>query len=164
MPRVPSLSSAPGPRQRRSKDPAADRGDAVAAAGSRLPVPGGKSCTLWERAQLTASSKACRTTARTPYPPRGPRTHRPNASLDVLPAVNCGDSSCRPAVSMAVHAAIAVGWSVVEVRAERLCRILARALRRALMRATDLREGGCLRPRRLRADAPRLDFGDSSTP
>ena len=56
-----------------------------------------------------------------------------------------------------------VGWSVVEVRAEQLCRILARAARRALMRATDLRGGGCLRPRRLRAGALRLDFGDSST-
>lgn len=63
-----------------------------------------------------------------------------------------------------VHAAIAVGWSVVEVCAERLCRIIVLALRLALMRATDLRAGGCLRPRRLRADAlRRLDFGDSST-
>lgn len=64
---------------------------------------------------------------------------------------------------MAVHAAIAVGWSVVEVRAERLCRVAVLALRRALMRATDLREGGCLRPRRLCASALRLDFGGSST-
>lgn len=90
---------------------------------------------------------------------RGPGT------FDVLLAVNCGDSSCRPAVSIGqhVHAAIAVGWSVVEVRAERLCRITGLALRRALMRATDLREGGCLRPCRLRADALRLDFGSSST-
>src|SRR5947199_65879 len=83
--------------------------------------------------------------------------------LDVLPAVNCGDSSCRPAVSIGAHAAIAMGWSVAEVCAERLCRIKVLALRLALMRATDLREGGCLRPRRLRADALRLDFGDSST-
>jgi hypothetical protein len=63
---------------------------------------------------------------------------------------------------MAVHAAIAVGWSVVEVRAERLCRIAALALRRALMHATDLREGGCLRPRRF-DEALRLDFGEPST-
>jgi hypothetical protein len=63
---------------------------------------------------------------------------------------------------MAVHAAIAVGWSVVEVRAEQLCRIAALALRRALMRATDLREGGCLRPRRFN-EARRLDFDGSST-
>ena len=86
------------------------------------------------------------------------------AWIDVLPAMNCGDSSCRPTVSIGVHAAIAVGWSVVEVRAERLCRIAALASRRALMRATDLREGGCLRPRRLcAATALRLDFGGPST-
>jgi hypothetical protein len=45
----------------------------------------------------------------------------------------------------------AVGRLVVEVRADRLCRFAALALRLALMRATDLRVGydGCLRPRRL---------------
>lgn len=91
-----------------------------------------------------------------------PFTSNNGASVDVLPAVNCGDSSCRPAVSIGHgYAAIAVGWSVVEVCAERLCRITVLALRRALMRATDLREGGCARPRRLRADALRLDFGSS---
>jgi PPOX class F420-dependent enzyme/OxyR family protein len=87
----------------------------------------------------------------------------PELRFDVLPAMNCGDSSYRPAVSIGVHAAIAVGWSVVEVCAERLCRITVLALRRALMRATDLREGGCLRPRRLCAGALRLDFDDPST-
>jgi len=60
--------------------------------------------------------------------------------------MDCGDSSCRRAVSIGVHAAIAVGWSVVEVGAERLGRSTVLAFRRALMRATDLREGGCLRP------------------
>jgi hypothetical protein len=83
--------------------------------------------------------------------------------VDDLPAVNCEDSSCQSAVSIAAHAAIAVGGRVVEVCAEQLCRIMVLALRLALMRATDLREGGCLRPRRLRANALRPDFGDSST-
>ncbi|MDT5348400.1 MAG: hypothetical protein QOH91_1687, partial [Mycobacterium sp.] len=39
----------------------------------------------------------------------------------------------------------AVGRLAVEVRADRLCRFAAL---RALMRATDLRDGGCLRPGR----------------
>lgn len=42
------------------------------------------------------------------------------ATVDVLPAVNCGESSCRPVVLIAAHAAIAVSRPVVEVRAERL--------------------------------------------
>jgi hypothetical protein len=46
---------------------------------------------------------------------------------------------------------IAVGRLVVEVRADWLCRFAALALRRALMRATELRVGddGYLRPRLL---------------
>ena len=52
----------------------------------------------------------------------------------------------------------AVGRLVVEVRADRLCRFAAL---RALMRATDLRVGGCLRPRRL-SDAVRLGLGNPS--
>jgi len=45
---------------------------------------------------------------------------------------------------------IAVGRSVVNFCADRLCRLAALALRRASMRAIDLRDGdGCLRPRRL---------------
>jgi len=81
------------------------------------------------------------------------------ARRDVLPAMNCGDSPCQSAVSIAAYAAIAVGRWVVEVRADRLCRF---AGLRALMRATDLRDGGCLRPRRL-IDAVRPDLGDPST-
>lgn len=61
---------------------------------------------------------------------------------------------CRRVVSMAVDAAIAVSWPVAEVLAERLCRIMVWLLRLALMRATDLREGGCLRPYRWHAGAP----------
>jgi hypothetical protein len=83
--------------------------------------------------------------------------------VDVLPAVELRGFLV-PTGCLVVHAASnAVGRLVVEVRAERLCRIAILALRLALMRATDLREGGCLRPRRLRANAQRLDFGDSST-
>ncbi len=82
--------------------------------------------------------------------------------VDILPAPKVQDSPCQPAVSISVYAAIAVGWLVVEIRAERLCRIAALDLRRALMRATDLRDGGCLRPRRL-VDAVRPDLGDPST-
>lgn len=61
---------------------------------------------------------------------------------------------CRRVVSMAVDAAIAVSWPVAEALAERLCRIMVWLLRLALMRATDLREGGCLRPYRWHAGAP----------
>ena len=62
---------------------------------------------------------------------------------------------------LVAHVGSAVGRLVVEVRADRLCRIAPLALRRALMRATDLRVGGCLRPRRL-SGAGRLGLGDPS--
>ena len=78
--------------------------------------------------------------------------------LDVLPALKMRGFPV-PASCLVAHAANAVGWLVVEVRADRLCRFTAW---RALMRATDLRDGGCLRPRRLNGTA-RPDLGNPST-
>ncbi len=60
---------------------------------------------------------------------------------------------------LVAHASTVVGRLVVEIRADRLCRLAAL---RVLMRATDLRVGGCLRPRRL-SDAVRLGLGNPST-
>ena len=62
--------------------------------------------------------------------------------------INRDSTAC--AGCLAAHVGSAVGRLVVEVRAERLCRFAAL---RALMRATDLRVGGCLRPRRFDAAA-----------
>ena len=64
--------------------------------------------------------------------------------VDVLRGLKAVDSSCH-AGCLVAHRGNAVGRLVVDVRAERLCRFAAL---RALMRATDLRVGGCLQPRR----------------
>jgi hypothetical protein len=71
--------------------------------------------------------------------------------------MNAVDSTCL-AGCLAAHVSTAVGRLVVD-RADRLCRFAAL---RALMRATDLRVGGCLRPRRL-SDAVGLGLGNPST-
>ena len=78
--------------------------------------------------------------------------------IDVLPALKSAGIPRANWLSRSAHVGIAVGRLVWEVRAERLCRLAAL---RALMRATDLREGGCLRPRRLQG--LRLVLGDPST-
>jgi hypothetical protein len=78
----------------------------------------------------------------------GPPANNPgvtNSLSDVLRGMNAVDSTTCADCLDSSHAAIAVGRLVVEVRADRLCRFAAL---RALMRATDLRVGGCLRPRR----------------
>jgi hypothetical protein len=72
--------------------------------------------------------------------------------------MNAVDSTCL-AGCLVAHSGNAVDRLVVQVRADRLCRFAAL---RALIRATDLRVGGCLRPRRL-SDAVRLGLGNAST-